>query len=70
MNKPEVDWQICQACDPCEARLVCKVRAIMQIDPGEPVVIIASLCNNCQKCLTACAFGAIRVIHLQGSSRS
>ena len=33
------------------------------IDPGESVFIELARCNNCGKCLPACGFGAIRVIH-------
>lgn len=50
---------ICQACEPCDAKQVCQVKAIIQIDIDEPVFIESFLCNNCQKCIPACAFGAI-----------
>jgi MinD superfamily P-loop ATPase len=49
--RPEIDWSKCQACDPCDARIVCKTRAIMQIDPGEPAFIELSRCNGCNKCI-------------------
>jgi Fe-S-cluster-containing hydrogenase component 2 len=57
--RPEIDWKLCQGCDPCEARLVCKTRAIMQLDPGEPVFIELGRCNGCNKCVPACVFSAI-----------
>jgi Fe-S-cluster-containing hydrogenase component 2 len=65
MNKPQVNWEICQACDPCEARRVCKTKAILKIDRGDPVFIEPSLCSNCQLCLPACTYGAIVLPHYQ-----
>ena len=59
MVKPEVDWELCQGCEPCEARLACTVRAIVRLDPGEPVFIEPSRCNNCLKCIPTCPYQAI-----------
>jgi Fe-S-cluster-containing hydrogenase component 2 len=56
---PEVDWLICQGCDPCLARRVCNTRAIVQIDLEEPVFIELGRCNACGKCIQACPFNAI-----------
>ncbi len=39
MLRPEIDWEICQTCDPCEARRACKTRAIVKIDRDEPPYI-------------------------------
>jgi len=69
LNKPEVNWHLCQGCDPCEARAACKVKAILKIDPGEPVFIEPSLCNNCQVCVPVCSFGAIGLPHYQDLRR-
>ncbi len=55
----EVDWELCQVCDPCLARKACKVRAIIKVDPDSPAMIDQTRCNGCALCLPACAFGAI-----------
>ena len=39
MLRAEVNWDICQACDPCSARLVCKTRAVLKIDADAPAFI-------------------------------
>lgn len=59
MMWPEVDWTICKMCQPCEARWVCKTRAVVQIDDDEPTIIDLTRCNGCGLCLDACPFGAI-----------
>ena len=56
---PTIDETICQVCRTCEARSVCRSKAILRIDPGEPPVIDPSKCYGCNICLTACPFGAI-----------
>ena len=63
MLRPEVDWLICQGCDPCTARPACKTRAILQIDMCDPVYIEQARCNGCAKCVPACTFGAIAMIN-------
>lgn len=55
----EVDWLICEACDPCLARKACKTRAVVSIEPGEPVFIEHGRCNACGKCVPACPYHAI-----------
>lgn len=59
MLQPVVDWNLCQACQPCEARMVCKTRAIVQIDPDEPPYIANERCNQCGVCVAACCCEAI-----------
>lgn len=58
---PFVDTVLCQACSPCEARLVCKSKALLQLDPGEQSFVDASRCYGCNVCLPACPFGAVRL---------
>jgi len=59
MLRPEIDWDYCQVCDPCQARPVCKVRAIVQIDPDDAPYIDQTRCNGCALCITACPQDAI-----------
>lgn len=67
MLRAEVDWTICQSCDPCEARQVCKTRAILKIDVDEPAYIELSLCNGCGNCVSACLYSAISMNNSNGS---
>lgn len=61
MLRPVVDWEICEACDPCQARSVCKPRAIGKLGPGEPMYIELSRCNGCGLCVLSCRCGAIKM---------
>ena len=56
---PRIDDAACRACRKCVARSVCRSKAILQVDPGEPPVIDPSKCYGCNACLTACPFDAI-----------
>jgi MinD superfamily P-loop ATPase len=56
---PYVDDELCQACTKCLARTVCRTKAILQIDPGEPPYVDANLCYGCHACLPACPSQAI-----------
>ena len=58
---PYVDDTLCKACRKCVARAVCRSKAIIVLDPGEPPFIDASRCYGCQLCVTECPFGAIQV---------
>jgi MinD superfamily P-loop ATPase len=58
---PVLDWDVCESCTPCQAKSVCKTRAIVQIDVGEPPYIELSRCSNCAACILACCCGAIRM---------
>lgn len=59
MLYPELDWDVCQICIPCEARKACNTRAIVQIDPDEPPYIEITRCNSCGQCVLSCQFEAI-----------
>jgi MinD superfamily P-loop ATPase len=56
---PHVLDDRCQACRKCQARQVCRSKAILQIDPSEPPFIDTSLCFGCRACIPACPNGAI-----------
>ena len=56
---PHVVDDLCQSCRKCLARTVCRSKAIVQIDPGEPPFIDPSRCYGCRACIPACPNGAI-----------
>jgi MinD superfamily P-loop ATPase len=56
---PTIDDVKCRACRRCLARPVCRPKAIVQVDPGEPPVIDASRCFGCLICASQCPVGAI-----------
>jgi heterodisulfide reductase subunit A-like polyferredoxin len=59
MLRAEVNEAACQACVPCLARRVCKIKALMQIDAGEPAMIDVTRCRGCGDCMHACPHAAI-----------
>ncbi len=59
MLSPEIDWEICQSCHPCEASLSCKTRAIIKIDFDDPPYIELSRCTSCGDCVLSCLYNAI-----------
>ena len=59
MLRAEVNEAACQACVPCQARRVCKIKALMQIDAGEPALIDVTRCRGCGDCMRACPHAAI-----------
>jgi Pyruvate/2-oxoacid:ferredoxin oxidoreductase delta subunit len=70
MLHPIVNWDICEACNPCHAMAVCRTRAVLKFDPEEPASIELSRCNACGLCVLACSCGAIsmRVWSVSASS--
>ena len=60
---PYIDEELCHSCRKCVARRVCKSKAIIQLDPGEPPIIDAGRCYGCHLCVVECPYGAIIVPH-------
>ncbi len=56
---PRVVDDRCRACRKCLARNLCRSKAILQIDPGEPPYIDPGRCYGCHACIPACPTGAI-----------
>jgi Fe-S-cluster-containing hydrogenase component 2 len=54
-----VDTYVCQTCSTCQARLVCKTRAIVQYERGDLPAIDHERCRGCMVCIPACPFGAV-----------
>ena len=59
MLRAVVNWDSCQACDPCLARPVCRTRAVVKMDADAPALIDLTRCNGCGDCLPACPYEAI-----------
>ena len=55
-----IDTYACQTCSACQARLVCKTRAIVQYERGDLPAIDAGRCRGCMICIPACPFGAVQ----------
>lgn len=55
-----VDTYTCHTCSDCQARLVCRTRAIVQYERGDLPAIDASRCLGCLICILACPFGAVQ----------
>lgn len=58
---PRVIDDKCHACRVCLARKVCRSKALLQLDPGEPPFVDASRCYGCRVCIPACPNDAIVV---------
>ena len=58
---PYIVDELCLACGKCQARDVCRTKAILQIDRGEPPFIDSSRCYGCRACIPVCPAGAIVV---------
>jgi Fe-S-cluster-containing hydrogenase component 2 len=57
----QINYGRCQACTPCLAADVCRVRAIVQPDPDDSPYLDLERCYDCRLCLPTCPFGAIVV---------
>ena len=55
-----VDLEICQACPSCSVVGVCRPKAFVQPDPGEPPYLDIERCRSCQICVPSCPFHAVR----------
>lgn len=56
---PYIVDDLCLACRKCQARKVCRSKAILQLDPHEPPFIDPNRCYGCRTCIPACPNGAI-----------
>lgn len=59
MKIPQVLTGRCRACRRCLARGVCRSKALMVIEAGEPPWVDGNRCYGCLACIPACPFGAI-----------
>ena len=55
----EIDEEKCHACGKCQAKIVCRGKAIRVIDRGEPPFLDSTRCWGCMVCIPACPFEAI-----------
>ena len=56
---PAIDYDLCQACHPCEASKHCRFKAFVRIDRVEPPFIEVSLCGGCGDCVPHCPHRAL-----------
>jgi len=54
-----IDPRLCQACAACDAKAVCRMRAVVQLERGDLPVIESSRCRGCMICVPACPHGAV-----------
>ena len=62
----QIDPDLCRCCTHCKASRVCRLKAIVQIDPGEQPYLDIDRCRDCRVCQSACPFGAVRKIQQNG----
>ena len=60
---PYVEAEACPACFQCPARAVCRSKALVRLDAGEPPFIDGSRCYGCDLRISECPAGAIRLNH-------
>jgi Fe-S-cluster-containing hydrogenase component 2 len=56
-----IDPALCRACERCQARAVCRTRAILQLEPADLPIVEADRCRGCLVCLAACPYRAVTV---------
>jgi MinD superfamily P-loop ATPase len=61
-----IDLALCQSCVRCAAARACRLKAIVQMDPGEQPYLDAFRCRDCRACVAACPHGAVRKIQQNG----
>jgi MinD superfamily P-loop ATPase len=54
-----IDYDLCQACQRCKASQACRLKAILQVDPGEEPYLDVERCRDCRVCIPACPHGAV-----------
>ena len=54
-----IDSTRCHVCGVCQAKAVCRGRAIRMIDRGEAPFIDSTRCWGCLTCVASCPFDAV-----------
>jgi Fe-S-cluster-containing hydrogenase component 2 len=54
-----IDPALCHTCERCQARSVCRTRAILQLEPADLPIVEVDRCRGCLVCLPACPYGAV-----------
>jgi len=57
----QINDERCRSCRRCLAAKVCKVRAIVRLDPDDAPFLDTSRCYDCRLCILACPFEAVVV---------
>jgi MinD superfamily P-loop ATPase len=70
MRWAEVNWELCQGCKKCTARMVCRTRALMRLEGENVMFVETQRCNACGNCLENCQFSAIRIYDSTGSTNN
>lgn len=61
MQLAHVDIKKCDGHEKCHARKECPTKALIQLDPGETVIVSGDLCHGCGDCIAACPHHAIEL---------
>ncbi len=57
-----INFDSCRSCRRCKASQACRLKAIVQVDPGEPPYLDVERCRDCRICIPACPFDAIQQV--------